>query len=233
MGIGHKSGVGTALDTKAVWFALSHGILTEVYSPCGHALPSQPGFLVADGKDFFSEEKRDTDSEVTYLEPGVPAYHLVNTCKHGRYRIEKDVLADPRRPVVLMRVRFVPLKGKRKDYSVFVLFKPHAGDQGADNTAWVGDFKGEPMLFGQRGDRAMAMACTVPWRRRSAGFVGVSDGWQDVSRHKTMQWAYERAEGGNVALTGAVDLDGGDEFVLALGFGCNDGEAGHRALGPV
>ena len=65
---------------------------------------------------------------------------------------------------------------------------------------------------------------------RSAGFVGTSDGWQDVSQHKQMEWSYERAEHGNVALTGEVDLAAsGGQFLLALGFGRDEGEAGHRA----
>ena len=37
------------------------------------------------------------------------------------------------------------------------------------------------MLFAQRGRLALALACSVPWLKRSAGFVGASDGWQDVS----------------------------------------------------
>ena len=44
-----------------------------------------------------------------------------------------------------------------------------------------------------------------------------------------MAWAYERAEKGNVALIGQVDLSGGGKFVLALGFGRGEWEAGHRA----
>jgi glucoamylase len=68
------------------------------------------------------------------------------------------------------------------------------------------------------------------WLRRSAGFVGASDGWQDVSQHKRMAWSYQRAENGNVALTGEVDLNAsGGQFLLALGFGRDEGQAGHRA----
>jgi glucoamylase len=56
------------------------------------------------------------------------------------------------------------------------------------------------------------------------------DGWQDLTRHGRMEWSYERAESGNVALTGEIDLvasAGG--FVLALGFGRTFAEAAHRA----
>ncbi|MEJ2734691.1 MAG: glycoside hydrolase family 15 protein, partial [Anaerolineae bacterium] len=161
---------------------------------------------------------------------GVPAYRLVNTCQQGRYRIEKEVLSDPRRDVVLQHVRFVPLQGSLEDYYVYVLLAPHVGNRGSDNTAWVGDYKGTPMLFAERAGTALALACSTPWLRGSAGYVGVSDGWQDLTRHKQMTWTYARAGDGNVALTGEVDLASSEgEFVLALGFGQGPAEAGLRS----
>ena len=49
-----------------------------------------------------------------------------------------------------------------------------------------------------------------------------------------MTWTYDRAENGNVALIGEIDLHGaGDTFILALGFGLNDAEAGYRALASL
>lgn len=233
---GAKAGVGTALGTDScVWFTLGDGILNEVFYPfVDTACLRDLELLVTDRADFFSEEKRDTRSEVSYLAPGVPAFRLVNTCARGRYRIEKTVLSDPRRSVLLQQTHFVPLLGQLADYAIFVLLNPHLGNRGAGNTAWVGNYKGEPMLFAERDGVTLAVACSVPWRNRSVGFVGVSDGWQDVARHKKMTWAYERAANGNVALTGEVDLEAAKgKFVLALGFGRNDGEAGHRALASL
>src|SRR5919199_1851595 len=93
-----KNGVGTSLrPSSRVWFTLSHGILNEVYYPrVDQACTRDLGLIVTDGRDFFSEEKRDAASVVHQLEEGVPAYCLVNTCREGRYRIEKVVIADPR-----------------------------------------------------------------------------------------------------------------------------------------
>ena len=82
------------------------------------------------------------------------------------------------------------------------------------------DYKGVPMLFAMRGNITLALACSTPWIKRSAGFVGFSDGWQDLDQHGVMEWAYDRAENGNVALTGEVDLvKSQGSFTLALGFG--------------
>jgi glucoamylase len=49
-----------------------------------------------------------------------------------------------------------------------------------------------------------------------------------------MNWSYLRAENGNVALTGEIDLEAsGGAFVIALGFGRNAAEAGHQALASL
>ena len=191
-----KSGVGTALSpTSRVWFTLSHGILDEIYHPrLDLACTRDMGLIVTDGQEFFSEEKRHARSQVAYLASGVPAYRLTNTCMEGRYRIEKEIIADPQRDVVLQRTRFVPLQGTLADYHLYVLLAPHLGNRGAGNTAWVGDYKGIPMLFAEReGEAALALACSAPWLRRSAGFVGASDGWQDLRAYRQMIWSYTRA----------------------------------------
>lgn len=231
-----KSGMGTSLNAASrVWFTLSHGILNEVYYPrVDIACTRDLGLLVTDGRDFFSEEKRDATSQASTLAEGVPAYRLVNTCKQGCYRIEKEILADPQRDVVLQRTRFVPLQGTLANYHLYALLAPHLGNFGSGNTAWTGDYKGTPMLFAERDGYTLALASSVPWLKLSVGFVGTSDGWQDVQQHKQMTWMYPRAENGNVALTGEIDLHASDgQVVLALGFGRNAAEAGHRALASL
>ena len=226
-----KTGVGTALNLHSrVWFTISHGILNEIYFPrVDQACTRDMGFLVTDGARFFSEEKRNCRFENTVLEPGVPVYRLTNTELQGRYRIVKEVLTDPYRNVVLQKVRFEPLEGKLTDYRLYALLSPHLANFGSDNTGWVGDYKGLPALFAQRNDCALAFGCSVPWRKMSVGFVGHSDGWQDISQNYQMTWDYTRAENGNIALTGEIDLAAcGGEFVLAIGFGENWSVAGQH-----
>ncbi|HEY4677235.1 MAG TPA: glycoside hydrolase family 15 protein, partial [Candidatus Angelobacter sp.] len=180
------------------------------------------GLLVTDGKSFFSEEKRHCKFEVAAVEPGVPAFRLVNTELGGKYRIEKEIFADPHRNVVLQKIRFAALNpGEKSNYGLYALLAPHLGNFGDHNTGWIGDYKGVPMLFAEfPGGLALALACSVPWRKMSVGFAGYSDGWQDLAHNFQLTHEYARAENGNIALTGEVDLAAsGGEFVLALGFG--------------
>jgi glucoamylase len=228
-----KSGIGTAVSRDSrVWFTLSHGILNEIYYPrVDHACTRDLGFIVTDGQTYFSEEKRDARSETSQVAPGIPAYRIHNIAADGRYRIEKEILTDPWRDVVLQRVRFVPLQGTLADFRLFVLLAPHLANGGDGNTAWVGDYKGSPMLFAERQHHALALASSAPWLARSVGFVGVSDGWQELHANKRLSRTHVRAENGNVAVTGEIDLAScGGTFVMALGFGPTAMEAGQYAL---
>ena len=97
--------------------------------------------------------------------------------------------------------------------------------RGAGNTAWVGDYKGVPMLFAERGGTALALACSAPLaralgrlRRRLGRLAG------SLAAQAAAPGATTRAENGNVALTGEIDLAAcGGAFVLALGFGRSAG----------
>lgn len=231
-----KSGVGTAPSTASrVWFTLSHGVLNEIYYPrIDYACIRDFGFLVTDGQSYFSEEKRHTVSIIQPVHGGVPAFSLRNVSRDERYTIEKLVLADPQRDVVLQRVRFRVQSGAAPDYRLYTLLAPHLVNRGAHNTAWLGDYKGRQMLFAQGRGNALALGCSAPWRARSVGFVGTSDGWQDLTQHFALAWTYDIAEDGNVALTGEIDLATcGGEFVLALGFGRSPQEAAHRVVASL
>jgi glucoamylase len=237
-----KSGIGTALDGRSrVWFAVSHGIVDEVYYPRVDQANTRDLELLVTAPGFFSEEKRHTRSEIQLLAPGVPGYRLVNTCVQGRYRIVKAVVTDPERDVLVQHIRFEALAGGIDSFRLFVLLAPHIGNQGYGNDGWWGDYKGIPMLFAQRGETALALASSPPWRTMSCGYVGASDGWQQISRHGHLTPTYKEARNGNIALTGEVDLSEcatrrvgdaereGVEFVVALAFGRTASEAGQNA----
>ncbi|WP_246738028.1 MULTISPECIES: glucan 1,4-alpha-glucosidase [Rhizobium] len=227
-----KSAVGTAVSpASCVWFTTSHGILNEIYAPrLDMACVRDFGFLVtADG--YFSEEKRDADHSVQAIEDGVPAFRLVNTARDGRYRITKTVFADPDREVVLQDLHFEALVGSLSDYQLHALVAPHLVNGGADNTAWYGEFKGRPMLFAQGSGRSLAVASTAPWIARSAGYVGMSDGWQTLSRGQGLNQDYRLATSGNVALSGTLDMEAGSgRALVAIGFGTQPEEAAFRAV---
>jgi glucoamylase len=231
-----KDGIGTSLSPESpVWFTVSHGIFNEIYYPrIDQACTRDMGMIVTDGLEYFSEEKRNAQHLIKQIAPGVPAYRLENSSEDGRYRIEKEVLTDPSREALLQWTRFVPLQGTIETFHLYVLLAPHIANGGWGNTGWVGAYKGVPMLFAERAGITIALACSTDWLNRSVGYVGSSDGWQDLSIHKRMTETHDRLENGNIALTGEIDVKSAKgEFTLALGFGRNAAEAGNRALASL
>ncbi len=232
-----KSGVGTApspntSSTSLVWFTLAHGVLTEVFYPRLHQPCIRDLVLAVTGPgSFVSDERHDAEHEVEVVDGGSLLYRLTNTCREGRYRIEKITIAHPRQDAVIQRVEFTPLKGRLEDYRVHAMLNPHMGlRRGLGSTGWVGSYKGQTTLLARRGDTAMALDSSAPWGACSAGFVGVSDGWRDLRRYGRLRRTYERAPDGNVMLTGEIDLVAcGGRFTLALGFGRDPCEAAYRA----
>jgi glucoamylase len=227
-----KSAVGTAARAESrVWFTISHGILNEIYAPrLDSACIRDFGFIVT-ANGYFSEEKRATYQTVEMVEDGVPAFRLVNTSIDGRYRISKTVFSDPLREVVLQQIHFEALIGTLADYQLHAIVAPHLVNAGADNTGWYGNFKGQAMLFAEGRGLSLAVASSVPWLARSAGYVGISDGWQTLSRGEGLGKEFHRAESGNVAIAGTLDLASHDgRATLAIGFGTLPEEAGLRAL---
>jgi glucoamylase len=231
-----KSGVGTAYNSYSkVWFTISHGILNEIYFPrLDTACTRDMEFIVTDGKDFFSEEKRSTKNEIKYLSEGIPAYKINNTCNKGFYKIKKEIIADPDRDCVLQKVNFKPLK-KNVPFHLYALLAPHIRNHGAGNNGWVGDYKGIPMLFAERDGITLAMACSIPWKIMTTGFAGTSDGWQDLYKNKIITKQYAKSENGNIALTGEIDLENLNDnpFVICIAFGENYFEAGQKAAASI
>ena len=63
------------------------------------------------------------------------------------------------------------------------------------------------------------MACSPGFSRRSVGYVGASDGWQDLMGNFKMDWEFRSAEQGNIALTGEITLPDSGEFTIAIACG--------------
>lgn len=225
-----KSGIAKSLNSASdISLTISHGILNEVYYPREDiACIRDMGLLVTDGEGFFCEEKRNTHHDTQMVKPGIPAYLIKNTDPENRFEIKKEITPDPSRNTVLQRIRF---SQNQEDitYHIYALLAPHINNQGRGNTGWVAEYKGVPMVFAQNGDITLALACSSKFLKRSAGYVGVSDGWTDINRHKKMAWEYPFAKNGNIALTAEIDITDKKDFVLALSFGRNPAEAANHA----
>ena len=228
-----KEGIGTAYHSSCrVWFTLSHGIVNEIYYPnvdCPNTRDLQ--FLITDGESFCHEERRDLEHQLEYPEKSTLYYRLTNADREGRYRLVKDIITDPHASVFLLRTRLdildERLRGKLKLYA---LLAPHMKGLGQHNSAWWYDIDCRPVFHVQREDLHMVFGCSPDFARRSVGYVGASDGWQDLMDNFRMDWEFQRAEDGNLALTAEIDLSAGPEFVLGVAFGRSSQSASTKLL---
>ena len=230
-----KSGVGTALSRHSpVWFTLSHGVVNEVYFPRVDSACTRDLELLVTGPDgYFSEEKRDCESTTRHIETGVPAFAVTNLARDGRYRIDKQIISDPARPSLMQRITFTPLVGRRADYRVYALLAPHLVNAGMGNSAWLGEQRDVTLLYASGRSRYLALGSSLPWGSVSVGFVGSSDGYQQLLRGGRLDPQYQRADDGNVAMAAELGLSDQNGVDLVLGFGQSETEAGANVLASL
>ncbi len=230
---GAKTMVGTAASARSrIWFTVNNGTLAEIYYPdVDQANTRSLRFLVT-GPDGFSDETWDAEHRVDWLAPGVPGCRIQTQCKRGRYSMSKEVVTDPLRDVLLLRTTFTPADGQ--DLRLFLLLDPHVGDQGSQNHAWAGDYKGVSMLFACRNQVALAVATEPAPRMSSIGYIGTTDAYTLLSKGKPLPDT-NIAEPGNVALAAEIDLraapwrEGSCSFTVSVAFGRDPAEAGQQA----
>jgi glucoamylase len=230
-----KDVVGTAYSTSSkIWWTISHGTVNEIYHPTiDRPQIRDLELLITDGESFVHEEKRDMKQSFSYLVPHAPAVGIVNRDREGRYTITKRIISDPHAPVLLMHVKVEAAPELLRKLKVYALLAPHLEVGGADNSGRVLDVAGRRMLLAWKGNSALAMAVDGGFTAASCGFVGTSDGYQDVTRHYGMEWRYGSALNGNIALTGEIELAERPEFLLALGFGPAPHSALTRTVGSL
>lgn len=221
-----KEMVGCSLGMSRIWFTIGGGIVNEVYYPRVDIPQIRDlGFLVADGRGFWVEVKRLWQHTVELLAPGVPAVRVVH--RHERFELTLRVVPCVERDALLIDVVLTGDESLRP----YALLAPHLGGSGMSNHAEVGQYASRRLLWARQGPFALALAATASeqrdaWGRASAGFVGVSDGWQDFARNGAMTWEYAFAGPGNVALLGELPRSS----VLALAFGSSVESAATLAL---
>ena len=198
-----KDFVTTALGNSRLWVTIGHGIINEVYWPStGRPQIRDVGFYLI-GDDRWVDLKRVSQYTLSKPKPYLPLLTIVHT--GDDYRLVLEVLPDPSRDVVLVHF---DLEGP---YRLGVIAAPHLGANGYDNNAWIEN--GAAYAAVEIG--ALCMTADVPMADLSVGYVGASDGWQDLARNGRFTYGFTRAERGNVALSASlVERQG----VIALGF---------------
>src|SRR5579864_3981962 len=218
---GGKDGVGTAYAASSrIWLTFWNGILTEVYYPTVDRPQLRDlQYLITYGKCFFHEEKRNLKSKLERLSDHALGYRCTNSDPAGRYAVIKEIITDPHFDCVLQRTELTGDPSFISKLRLYALCAPNLEVGGWGNTGYVAKFEGRKVLMAQKQGTWLALAATVPFSRVSCGYVGKSDGWTDLAGNFEMDWEFDQATDGNIALTGELDLSSCHEFTLGLAFG--------------
>jgi glucoamylase len=224
---GAKEAVGTAYSTASrVWYTIAAGILTEVYYPTIDTPQIRDlQFLVTDGRTFFHDERRNTRTSIDCLDRAALGFEIVNVAENGLYTIRKTIIGATHDDCVLMRTTFEGAPDVLRRLQAYLLCAPHLEIGGWHNNAETLDTNAGRILVAFKGGTWMALGATAPVLQRSCGFVAVNDGWSDLHDNLTLDWQYEAAYDGNIAVTAGIDLSAGP-FTVGLAFG----DTRHRAV---
>ncbi|MDG6995081.1 MAG: glucan 1,4-alpha-glucosidase [Nitrososphaerota archaeon] len=218
---GNKDGVGTAYSSESeIWYSIWHGTLTEVYYPTvDRPQIRDMEYLISDGKSFFHEEKRHLNVKTERLSHHDLGYRIKNSDPMGRYTITKEIISDPHLPCVLQRTK---LEGDEKFLStihLYLLCAPHLDGGGANNNGYVANVSGRDIFLAEKNGTWLALGTSATFVKLSCGYVGKSDGWTDLHNDYTMDWEFDTALNGNIALTGEIDVGRTREFTVGLALG--------------
>ena len=218
---GNKDGAGTSYSTSScIWFTLWNGVVTEIFYPtidCPQVRDLQ--YLITDGKRLFHEEKRHLISHTGQPWSHTLGYRITNVDPEGRYTIHKDVITDPHLPCVIQHTRVTGDPELLSTLRLYAICAPHLDVGGWHNNGYIFSMAGRRLLLAEKNGVWLAIGATVPFLKGSCGYVGESDGWQDLSRHFQLTWNFDHAMDGNIALTGELDLTESREFTLVAAFG--------------
>lgn len=209
-----KDFVTAAPGGSRVWATIGHGIINEVYWPStGQPQIRDLGFYLV-GKGRWIDLKRERRYRLLTPGPALPALEIVH---HGDdYQLTLEVLSDPLRDALLVRFTLVG------EYRLVFILAPHVGSSGRDNSAWLNDGAG----YAHGSGFSLCLAASIPLEYLSCGFVGASDGWQDLNRHDSLTYQFQSARNDTVAITGQASRHHG---VLALAFADSAAGAHTRA----
>ena len=213
----NKDGIGTAYSAPSrMWFTLLDGIVTEVYCPTvDRAQIRDLQLLITDGETFMHEERLNMHTVTEALARHALGYRVLNTDPDGRYSIEKTIITDPHYPSLLQRVRISADESLRDKLKAYVLCAPHLDVGGWNNNASVLRLEAHQVLAAEKSGTWLLLDATRPFVKLSVGYVGRSDGWTDLADNFKLDWEFDRADDGNVALIGEIDKPL-EEFVVAL-----------------
>ncbi len=223
-----KNGFGTANSVASrVWFTLNDGVLTEVYYPTLDVPNVQMlQLVIATPEGKIETESEDTTHSINVMDNAQSlSFRQENIAKSGAYVISKSYVTDPDRDSLLISVSFRAWKTDSSAYHLYVYYDPSLNNSGMHDSAWT---EGNA-LIAEDGDKVSALIADPAFAETTNGYLGTSDGLEQLRTGKPII-DYQRAAEGNVVQVGRprrtrIVFGNRINFTLALAFGKKPSEA--------
>ncbi len=189
-----KQAIGTSASLESkVWFTLAQGAMTEVYYPnVTTANVHLLQFVVVNPKTKKVEtEQDDAIHEIKVLRPDSLSFQQINTAKSGEWKITKTYTTDVERDSVLITVNYSGLS----ENEIYLYYDPSLNNTGMHDTAWTQN----KVFLASDTDKSSALICAeCSFSKMTNGFLGVSDGIEQLKTSGKILNEFSRAENGNV-----------------------------------
>jgi glucoamylase len=232
-----------AVPKQDVRATIAEGILTEVEYPTidrAQTRDTQLVFIV-NGVDFL-EERKNFEHQITRY-PHSLAYHVSSKNQALQIKIEKDIVIDPDRPVVVVSYNITTSSA---DTKIYVLHNPAAdntagGDASFVNTnvsatagttlnatseilSFQSDRRGdEPSVYQKRTIQLLVLDRVADYA--GTGFEGVNDPWTRLVNTKNLDNWFMQATNGNVSSALGINPQATHiQFELALAMNIEDSD---------
>lgn len=181
-----------------VWFTSAQGILTETYFPTIDKAQIKDAQLIAtDHKSFFAEEKVNTNHGTEVLGPTLVKH--INTHHGNKFSVEHTYFTLENSSVL---VDEVTVNSYVDGISYYLLVNSALNNTGYHDNAYAT----ETGLRFSEGETSLNVSATTGFLKKSVGYVGYTDGYQDISADFLFNDIYTEAANGNVAGTAEIKI---------------------------
>lgn len=191
-------GTSNTWEKSLVWFTNAQGVLTETYFPTiDKAQIKDAQILVSDNRSFMVEERTQTRQSVEVLSPSL--VKLKNADYKDRFEISHTFFTLGDDHVLVDEVEVV---AKVDGLHFYNLVNPALNNTGFHDN---GHASPKALVFWE-GDTRLSVKSTTGFEKASVGYVGFTDGYQDLVDNNGMDQVYGQAFDGNLAGLGKLKL---------------------------
>ncbi len=198
---------------STIWLSLAEGVLTEVFYPhIDRPQLKDAQIIVVDRKGRVWREKEDLNHSVKVIHPSL--VKIKNSEPTGRFSITHTFYPLKDKATIIDQVE---VQAFEQGLEFYVLVNPHLNNSGIGDSAFAHD---DSLEFSEKKAKLKVYSSTG-FEKTSVGFVGFSDGYQDLAYNGAMNFKFTSAINGNVAGMGKLRLSnsmGKNEFWVAYDF---------------